>query len=407
LNSQPKPIQINNKFKPLWISNTRYFIVTGGRGSGKSYSVNLFNTQLTFQEKQRILFTRYTMTSAKISIIPEFTEKIEVLNASEYFEIKQNEILNVANNSNVIFKGIKTGSGEQTANLKSLQGVTTWVLDEAEELNDEATFDKIDLSIRTKGIQNRVIIILNPTTKEHWIYKRFFEGVGVQEGFNGVKGDVTYIHTTYLDNANNLDESFLKRVEQIKETSPKKYKHQILGGWLEKSEGVVFENWRIGSFVDTGQMLFGQDYGYYPDPTTLIQVSADNKNKRLYVKQCFVEKNLSTQQIIDLNKRYCGMNLIIGDSAEPRLIADIKKSGVNIKPVKKYPGSIIAGINLMKDYEIIVDPESTEIVKELNNYVYSDRKTALVVDAYNHTIDSIRYACEFLLKKSSGRVASF
>jgi phage terminase large subunit len=65
--------------------------------------------------------------------------------------------------------------------LKSLAGVTTWVLDEAEELTDEDTFDKIDFSIRAKNIQNRVILVLNPATKEHFIYKRFFESKGVKD----------------------------------------------------------------------------------------------------------------------------------------------------------------------------------------------------------------------------------
>lgn len=407
MSSQPTPIKINDKFKPLWTSNTRYFVCTGGRGSGKSFSVNLFNTQLTFQEKQRILFTRYTMTSARISIIPEFTEKIDVLNANDYFDVKQSEIENTANGSTVIFKGIKTGSGEQTANLKSLQGITTWVLDEAEELHDESLFDKIDLSIRTKGVQNRVIIILNPATKEHWIYKRFFELAGVAPGFNGVKDDVTYIHTTYLDNIDNLDESFLKRVEQIKTQHPKKYNHQILGGWLEKSEGVIFENWRLGAFVDTGQTIFGQDYGFYPDPTTLIQISVDKKRKLIYVKECYSGNKHTTEEIVELNKLHCGRTLIIADSAEPRLINDIRRSGVNIRGAEKGPGSIAAGIKLLLEYELIIDPESTEIVKELNNYAYSDKKTKLAIDDWNHRIDPLRYAADFILKKTGHRVASF
>jgi len=347
------------------------------------------------------------MTSAKISIIPEFTEKIEILNASNYFDVKLSEIENTANGSTVIFKGIKTGSGEQTANLKSLQGITTWVLDEAEELHDETLFDKIDLSIRTKGVQNRVIIILNPATKEHWIYKRFFELAGVEPGFNGVKDDVTYIHTTYLDNIKNLDESFLKRVEKIKIQSPKKYAHQILGGWLEKSEGVIFENWKLGSFVDTGQTIFGQDYGFYPDPTTLIQISVDKKRKLIYVKECYSGNKFSTEEIIELNKRYCGRTLIIADSAEPRLINDIRRSGINIRGAEKGPGSIAAGIKLLLEYELIIDPESTEIVKELNNYAYSDKKSKLAIDAWNHRIDPLRYAADFILKKTGNRVASF
>jgi len=67
------------------------------------------------------------------------------------FDVTKSEIKNLQSKSEIIFRGIKTSSGDQTANLKSLQGVTTWILDEAEELTDEITFDKINLSIRQKG----------------------------------------------------------------------------------------------------------------------------------------------------------------------------------------------------------------------------------------------------------------
>ena len=102
--------------------------------------------------------------------------------------------------SSIIFKGIKTSAGNQTAALKSLQGITTFVLDEAEELINEDDFDKIDQSVRAKNKPNRVILILNPTTKEHWIYQRFFAAKAVNGGHNGCKDNVTYIHTTFKDN---------------------------------------------------------------------------------------------------------------------------------------------------------------------------------------------------------------
>ena len=186
--------------KKIWDklgNKTRYFIITGGRGSGKSFEVGRFTSLLSFEIGHKILFTRQTMTSAHLSIIPEFQEKIERLNLEDRFNITKHEIQNIESGSEIIFRGLKTSSGDQTANLKSLQGVTTWILDEAEELIDENTFDKINLSIRQKGVQNRIILILNPATKEHWIYKRFFEQAGVDAGYNGIKNDVTYIHTTY------------------------------------------------------------------------------------------------------------------------------------------------------------------------------------------------------------------
>jgi len=105
-----------------------------------------------------ILFTRYTLRSATISIIPEFIEKLEALNITADFYITKDEIINKQTGSKILFRGIKTSSGDQTANLKSIQGVTTWVLDEAEELTDENTFDKIDLSVRQKDKGNIVVL---------------------------------------------------------------------------------------------------------------------------------------------------------------------------------------------------------------------------------------------------------
>ena len=165
---------LNPKYKPFG-SDSRYFIITGGRGSGKSYSINLLLLLLTYESGHTILFTRYTLTSAHVSIIPEFIDKIDVLDKHSDFHITKDEIINLRTGSKILFKGIKTSSGTQTANLKSLAGVTTWILDEAEELTDEDTFDKIDYSIRSKDKQNRVILILNPATKEHFIYQKFFE----------------------------------------------------------------------------------------------------------------------------------------------------------------------------------------------------------------------------------------
>ena len=379
-------------------NDTRFFILTGGRGSGKSFEVGRFASLLSFEQGHKILFTRQTMTSAHLSIIPEFQEKIELLELENHFTVNRNEILNNTSKSEIIFRGLKTSSGDQTANLKSLQGVTTWIMDEAEELTDEAIFDKINLSIRQKGVQNRVILILNPSTKEHWIYKRFFENEGVKDGFNGVKGNTTYIHTTYLDNVENLDVSFIDEIQRIKKTNPTKYNHVILGGWMDKAEGVVFTNWKFGKFnPDNLQTSFGQDFGFSIDPTTLIEVAIDKKKKIIYVKEHLYKPKLTTSEIAHINLEFAKQSLIIADSAEPRLITELKAQGCNIKETLKGQGSISAGIALMQDYEIIVEENSINIAKELNNYVYADKASKLFVDNYNHAIDAIRYNVFFHL----------
>lgn len=390
-------ISLNNKYNLLG-SDSRYFVITGGRGSGKSYSLNSFLLLLTYEVGHVILFTRYTLTSANVSIIPEFIDKIESADLSNDFYITKDEIVNLKTGSKILFKGIKTSSGTQTASLKSLAGVTTWVLDEAEELTDEEVFEKIDFSIRTKGVQNRVLLVLNPATKEHFIYKKFFEDKGIQAGANLIKGDTTYIHTTYLDNIDNLSESFISQIDNIKQRRPEKYKHQILGGWLDKAEGVIFNNWTIGEYKQVGQSIFGQDFGFSNDPTTLVECNIDTANKKIYINERYSLQALTTTQIHQLNRQHCLDSLIVADSAEPRLISELQSLGLNIVPTIKGQGSVTYGIALLQDYDLIITPESINLIKELNNYCWLEKKSNTPIDAHNHLIDALRYAVSYQLE---------
>jgi phage terminase large subunit-like protein len=219
-------------FKPLFRRNPkRYTILTGGRGSGKSYHVAYFLLWLIHEPGHVVLFTRYTLVSAGISIMPEFLEKIDLLNKLDEFHITKDEIIHKVSSSRIIFKGIKTSSGNQTANLKSIQGVTTFILDEAEELTDYDSFEKIDLSIRQQGIANRVVLVMNPSNKSHWVFTNYI---------NANRDDVTHVHTTYMDNLANLSESFLEQAERTRQTNPIRYKHIFGGEWLDESEGILW-----------------------------------------------------------------------------------------------------------------------------------------------------------------------
>lgn len=226
-------IQLLDKYKPLFYEKpeNRYFLITGGRGSGKSWTLSLFLLNLTYEEGHVILFTRWTLTSAFISIIPEFIDKIELMNKEGDFEITQSEIINKVTGSKILFRGIKTSQGTATANLKSIAGVTTFILDESEELNDEDVFDRIDLSIRAANKPNRVILVMNPSYKSHWIYNRFVKHK---------TGNCTYIHTTYLDNERNLSQSFIDQAQRVKAENLHRYEHLFLGKWLDDAEGLLW-----------------------------------------------------------------------------------------------------------------------------------------------------------------------
>ena len=79
-------------YHPLYEDKEKFIIlITGGRGSGKSFNASTFIERLTFEmtpaEKivHQILYTRYTMVSAGMSIIPEMMEKIDLDGTTKYF----------------------------------------------------------------------------------------------------------------------------------------------------------------------------------------------------------------------------------------------------------------------------------------------------------------------------------
>lgn len=427
---------LSDKFEPLfeWLSclpesdlaKVDTVVKTGGRYSQKSFATGTFGCIAAKDFNHRILYTRYTLTSAKDSIIPEFNEKIDILNCHPAFEITNDRILGTSNNSKIVFKGIKTSSGNQTANLKSLKGFSMFIVEEAEELPTFELWDKIKKSIRALDVRNLNILILNPTTKTHWIYTEFFEDKGVPEGFNGIVDNVLYIHTTYLDMPREFipDSIFLdfedkRKANDIYISAPKDerdkldqkiikkalyYKHVVLGGWLDNAEGVVFDNWSWGKFDESLPYGFGQDFGFSIDPTTLVKVAINQKHKRIYVKSCYGKPSMSTNAIYLANLFYTGIDSeIVADSAEPRLISEVKNLGLNMISATKGPGSVTSDIKAMQDYEIIVDPDSPEIGKEFNNYVWHDKKSGVPVDAFNHYIDPIRYYFQRATKGNPSR----
>lgn len=253
-------VELNAKFKPLYLSDRRYFILTGGRGSGKSFTVYDYLVRLTYEKGHGILFTRYTMTSAQKTIIPMFTKTIQSLGVINDFHITNEKVINKRTGSFLYFSGIKTSSGDQTANLKSLPDIDTWVIEEGEDYNDEKSFTDIDDSIRTQNTQNRVIWIQNPSyAPESIIYKRFFEGYEAIETINALgkvweyetttHPNVEHIHTTYHDNRHHLDENKVAQWDAVAENDPDFYRHKYIGGWIKDKEGAIFQKSQLLQFA--------------------------------------------------------------------------------------------------------------------------------------------------------------
>ncbi|WP_440881421.1 PBSX family phage terminase large subunit [Tenacibaculum sp. C7A-26P2] len=424
-------IQTQSVYDKLYTTDKRIILLTGGRGGAKSFNASTFLQRLTFEKGHKILFTRFTMNSAELSIIPEFQEKIDLEGTSKYFKSTKKDIINSASGSKLMFRGIKTSQGNQTAKLKSIQGLTTFVVDEAEEWVNEDDYDKLRLSIRTKGVKNRIVIIMNPTDANHWVYQKYIkdthkivkvDGVDVQISTHP---QVEHIHTTYLDNLDNVDGDFLNDLAELKqkaikrandgskdEKDPKKrellrkklfnsskYAYKIIGRWASQAEGVIL-TYTEGDFDTSLPYCYGQDFGFSNDPTTLVKIAVDTKRKKVYWEEYLYKPHLTTDKIYEHDLEVAGRkNLIMADGHEDRLCVELRKKGLNLIPYSTPPNGVREGLISMQDYEHIVTTESSNIKEEFNNYVWSDKKAKIPIDDYNHTIDAGRYAFKKLTTK--------
>jgi phage terminase large subunit len=392
-------IKVNDKYQVLWNPKTRYFIITGGRGSAKSFTVGLWAcNMLLAYDNWKMLYTRYTLSSASISVIPEFREKIDLLGVNDEFQMTNSKISHKATGSEIIFSGIKTSSGNQTAKLKSIPSLNVFIVDEAEEFVDEKDFNTIDESIRMPNVPNIVILVMNPQDVEHWIWKRWFAKSHRMETIDGqiipisTHHDVTHIHTTYLDNINNLSEDYLYRIKSIKEQNIDAYAHRFLGKWLDRKQGVIFDNWVEGEFDVSLPFGYGLDFGFYPDPLALVKVAVDKGAKKIYVEEVIYKQSLSYEAVIEQMNHYVSLNaMIVADTSEPRLIEALQQRGLNVQKADKGQGSVVEGIKKMLDYQIIITPDSYNLKHELRNYIWNDRKSSTPLDADNHGCDSLRY----------------
>ena len=416
----------NAEKSPYWLalSQVDTVIITGGRDSAKSFTTSLALCDYTVNYNHRVLYTRYTLTSAKDSIIPDFNEKISLLDYDEFFHITNDRIQGKHNDSKIVFKGIKTSSGNQTASLKSLKDFSCFVCEEAEEYPNFDDWEKIQLSIRAVDVQALNILILNPTTKKHWVYTNFFQDVGVVGGFNGIKNNILYIHTTYKDvlkdyiapknyrryeearQVFNRLEAMDKHTRELQERADIRkhdyYKHVVLGGWLETAEGIIYDNWV--TFTDFPEdydlRLFGLDFGFTNDPAAFVEVVISGDD--LYIKEHIYQTRLLNKELSEMIKIILPDNedetYIVADSAAPKDIAELNALGLYVMPCVKGQGSIQNGINKVKQKNMFVHKDSVHLQDELNHYrtmaiTNSKGETvAHIVKSDDHLCDAFRYA---------------
>ena len=388
-------------FVPYFKNKSRYQIIWGGAGSGKSHKVARRVLYRVISEQHNYLITRKVNRTIKRSVFALMKNLISSWGLTQDFDINLTDLtmVYIPTGSQIMFTGM-----DDVEKLKSIEGVTSIWCEEATELTQE-DFEQLDLRLRgNHGVTKQITMTLNPISEQHWIKKIFFDDP---------ISNVFELKTTYLDNEF-IDPDYKMVMENKRKTNPRYYNIYALGNW-GTAEGLVFNNVKARLIKESElkglEYVQGLDFGYTNDPTAFNQTYIDLDNKKIYVFDGFYEKGLSNGAIASrLKDMEAHRSKTIADSSEPKSIDSIKAKGCRIEGAKKGNDSINAGIDFLLDYEIIVNAHLVEFMTEFSNYAWAVDKngktTNKPVDDFNHFIDSLRYATEkYQTKGKAVRIA--
>jgi phage terminase large subunit len=376
---KPK-IQTNIVYKHLVNSDKKIVVEQGGTRSGKTYNILLFIIfhYCTHNKNKIITICRKTFPSLRATVLRDF---LQILN---HYQVYRDEYHNKSSSEYHLFGNlIEFTSLDQSQKIRGRKRDLLFI-NEGNELYWE---DWQQLIFRT---QERIILDFNPSDEYHWIYDNVI-----------TRKDCAFYKTTYLDNPF-LEDVIRDEIERLKETDDQYW--QIYGlGERASSINTIFKYAEVNKIPDDAKLIsYGMDFGYSNDPTTLVSVFVMEHN--LYIKEHLYRTQMTTQDInIFLREQSLLNNPIYADSAEPRLIAELRRMGHNIFPSLKGKDSINAGIDLLKRYKLHITSDSNNAIQEFRNYKWKEDKSGRLInipeDKHNHIIDPCRYATYSILSR--------
>lgn len=387
-------------FVPMFTNQSRYQIIWGGAGSGKSHILArklLYRLLKESHLKHNILIIRKVDKTIKRSVFTLMRNIISLWGLYDEFDVNLTDktITYKPTGAQFMFSGL-----DDVEKLKSIEGVTSIWVEEATELTQE-DFEQLDLRLRgNTGALKQIILTLNPISEQHWIKRIFFD--------DPIDGVFT-LKTTYLDNYF-IDDEYKMVMENKRKTNPRYYNIYALGNW-GTADGLVFNrvSQRLirADEIEGLECVQGLDFGYTNDPSAWHQSYIDETNKKIYVYDGFYEKGMSNAEIADaIKEKLAHKRKTIADSSEPKSVDYIKSKGVSIEGAMKGRDSVNAGIDFLLEYEIVVNAHLVEFMTEFNNYAWAVDKegktTNKPCDDFNHFIDSLRYSVEKFMKAAQG-----
>lgn len=356
----------------------------GSSRSSKTYNILIWLINYCLQHPNtRLSICRKTLPALKKSVFIDFKEILVKMEIYDQRRLNKSEMTYEFSNGS----WVELFSVDDEQKLRGSKRHVLYV----NEGNELSFIEWQQLKMRTTRF---AIVDYNPSfSDDHWLCD-----------LNKDKRTHHFI-STYKDNPF-LEQTIIDEIESLQWKNKSLW--QIYGlGLQSQVEGLIFKNIEIVEEVPqwVKKTWIGLDFGYTNDPTAAIEVSLLDND--LYLDELFYRTHMLSGDIIKALKPYDHLK-IISESADPRLVREIRNAGFKIQAVNKGKrdgvGSVMAGLNKMLEYNIKVTKNSINLIKEFRNYTYlqdkDERWLNEPIDAYNHGIDASRYV---ILEEILGR----
>lgn len=375
------------------------YLFYGGRGSTKSSFVSLMMIWLLVNNPTvHGVVVRQVANTLRDSAYSQIVWAIAELGQEASFKCNTSplEITYLPTGQKIYFRG-----ADDPGKIKSIRppfGYTALLwFEELDQLKGDESIRKIEQSVIRGGDLAWIFKTFNPPkTSANWanLYCKIPKSNQFQH------------KSTYLDvPVEWLGKNFLEEAEHLKSVNPKAYQHEYLGDPTGMG-GLVFENVEIRDITDEeiaqfDQVRHGLDFGWYPDPLHWSKVHYDAGRMILYIYDEFRANKMSNRELYEhliAEKKITPADEFIGDSAEPKSIADLRDYGLTIRPAEKGPESVRYSMKWLQSLNaIVIDPaRAPQSMREFLNYEYETDKDGNFISSFpdenNHAIDSVRYA---------------
>lgn len=220
-------VKINEVYLPALQSQTRYLILKGGAGSGKSvFAAQKIVLRCLSEPGHRFLALRKVKSTLRSSVYQLLVDLVGQMDLAALVTVNKTEMrLTFTNGSEIIMGGM-----DDPEKIKSIAGITGIWCEEATEFS-QADFNQLELRVRGEtAYYKQFILSFNPIDEGHWLKARFYDNHDIE---------VMAIHSTYRDNTF-LDVEYIHHLETRVKNDANLYRIYVQGEWGRPRTGGEF-----------------------------------------------------------------------------------------------------------------------------------------------------------------------